>query len=789
MVTALNRKLLRDLRRMRGQALAIGLVVASGVAVYVTYLSNYATLARAQSTFYQSHRFADVFATVKRAPLAVADDLAAIPGVTALETRVVAMAPLDLAGVDEPAAAWMVSVAPDRRPRVNDLYLRSGRWVARGRADEVLVNEGFARAHGLGPGSHVSAVVNGRLRRLTIVGIALSPEFVYTIRPGAMVPDDRHFGVFWMGDEALASAWGLTGAFNDVVLTLATDASEAQVLEDVDRVLAAYGGPGASGRQQQLSHWSLQSELRQLESMGTILPLLFIAVASFILHVALTRGLALQRPQIAALKALGYSNTALGWHYLKWALAIAGAGIPLGLAAGAWMGSEIGAIYNQFFRFPSLRFALPLHVAIEASALTLTVATIATVAAVRRAVKVPPAEAMRPDVPVRHRRLAIESPGVQRRLGLTGRIIARNLARHPARALSSLVGVGFAVSVLMVGFVMLDAMDRLITVQFSRANRQHMVVAFTEARGPDVRHALAHLPGVLAVEPRRAVAVRARAGHRMRTIALTGVSSQTHLQRIVAHDGRVVAPPAGGGLVISAALAGALAVGPGDTIALEVLEGRRPTLTAPIDALVDDVFGLNAYMDAERLHAALGEPALASTAGLLVDAAREQELTRTLAASPAVAGAVSTRAVLRDFRETLAASMNLTVIVTSIFAAIIACGVIYNTARVSLSERSHELATLRVLGFTRTEISIVLLGELAALTIAAIPAGWVMGHVLLRVIFGMIDSEVYRFPLHIAAGPVAQASLAVLVASAASALLVRERLDRLDLIGVLKVRE
>lgn len=789
MVSALNRKLLRDLLRMRGQALAIGLVVASGVAVYVTYLSSYAALVQAQSAFYESHRFGDVFASLKRAPRAVAADLAAIPGVTAVEARIVAMAPLDLPDVDRPASAWFVSIPPDRRPRVNDLYLRSGRWVARGRSDEALISEGFALANGLGPGDRLDAIINGRLRRLTIAGVALSPEYVYTIRPGAMVPDDRHFGVVWMDEEALAAAWDLTGSFNDVSMRIAPGASRAQVLEDVDRLLAPYGGLGATGRDEQPSHWSLQGELQQLESMGVLLPILFLAIASFILHVALTRALALQRPQIAALKALGYSDLALGWHYLKWALVIAGAGIPLGFGAGAWMAQAIGSVYNDFFRFPSLTFVLPLHVALEAAALTLGVAGTATIAAVRRAVRVPPAEAMRPDPPTRHRRLAIESPGVQRRLGLIGRIVARNLARRPARAISSLVGVGFAVAVLMVGFVMLDAMDRLMEVQFSQANRQHILVSFVEPRGPEVRYALARLPGVLTVEPQRMVPVKVRAGHRMRTVVLAGVTPDDALRRIVDYEGRVVPPPAGGGVVISAALAEALRVEPGDTITLDVLEGRRPVLDVPVEALVDDVFGLNAYMDAGRLHAAMGEPALVSTAALLVDASRERELTRTLANAPTVASAVSTRAMVRDFRETLAASMDITVIVTSIFAGIIACGVIYNTARVSLSERSHELATLRVLGFTRGEISVVLLGELAALTIGALPIGWLMGRALLGAIFSLVDSEVYRFPLYISPGAVAAASLTVMAASAMSALLVRRRLDRLDLVSVLKVRE
>ena len=223
-----------------------------------------------------------------------------------------------------------MSIPPDRRPRVNDLFLRRGRWIERGRPDEVIASEGFVLAHGLEPGDRVPAVINGRLRRLTIVGVALSPEFVYTIPPGDLVPDDRRYGMFWMDQQALAAAFDMEGGFNDVVLILAADASVEEVISRIDRILEPYGGLGAIPRALQLSHWTVENELAQLQTFGFMLPLIFLMVAAFILNVALTRALALQRPQIAALKALGYGNTAIGWHYLKWAFAIGAGGVVIG---------------------------------------------------------------------------------------------------------------------------------------------------------------------------------------------------------------------------------------------------------------------------------------------------------------------------------------------------------------------------------------------------------------------------------------------------------------------------
>ena len=268
-VSSLNRKLVRDLLAMRGQAFAIAMVVAAGVAMYVMYLSNFESLRETQRAYYEEQRFADVFASLKRAPLRVAADIPAIAGVSAFETRVVANVTLALDQLNEPATGRLVSIPADRRPAVNDLFVRRGRWIEPGRPDEVLASEGFVIAHGLQPGDTVAAIINGRLRRLTIVGVALSPEYVYSIRPGELVPDDRRFGIFWMDREALAAAFDMEGGFNDVALALAPGASVEEAIARLDRLLEPYGGLGAIPRALQLSHWTVENELAQLQSFGS----------------------------------------------------------------------------------------------------------------------------------------------------------------------------------------------------------------------------------------------------------------------------------------------------------------------------------------------------------------------------------------------------------------------------------------------------------------------------------------------------------------------------------------
>lgn len=787
-LAALDRKLLRDLWEMKGQALAIAAVIGAGVTMFVMYLSNFDSLQRTVDTYYERQRLGDVFASATRVPQRVAERIAAIPGVSAVDTRVVADVTIDVPDMPEPATGRLISIPATGRPVLNDIFLRSGRWPELGRPDEVLASEAFCEKHRFSEGSRVAAIINGRRRSLTIVGVALSPEYVYSIRPGELFPDDRRFGIFWMERRALASAFDMEGGFNDVSIKLARGAAADDVIGRLDALLEPYGGLGAIPRELQMSVWTVSNEFNQLQTFGFITPLIFLSVAAFILNVALTRALALQRAQIAALKALGYSNAELAWHYIKWALAIAAAGAAMGVAAGAYLGSAMITLYNDFFRFPVLDYRLSVGVAVASIAGSLVVAALGAWTAVGRAVKVPPAEAMRPEAPARYRRSVIERLRFLIRMPPATRMVLRNMERQPVRVVLSVVGVGFAGAILLVGLSFIDVMDVLINEQFVLTMREDATVSFVEPRSSDAIYAVQRLPGVMAVEPARAVAVRLRAGHRHRTLAISGMPAGASLARAVDRDGRVVALPPDG-LVLSKMLGQILHLAAGDTVRVEVLEGERPVRDVPVVALVDDSVGLQAYMDLEALHRLMREGRTVTGANLMVDPARLDDLYRHLKLMPAIAGVALRELTLENFRKTMAESMNLLIVSNVIFSAIIAFGVVYNSARVSLSERTRELASLRVLGFTRAEISMILLGELALVTVMALPIGVAIGWALGALIMTAFNNELYRLPFSVSSQSIAWTCLTVILAASVSALAVRRRLDRLDLVGVLKSRE
>jgi putative ABC transport system permease protein len=788
-LSALNRKLVRDLWHVRGQVLAIAAVIGAGIALYVATLSTFDSLDLTLRTYYDRYRFGDVFVSLERAPLAVADELAEIPGVTRVDTRVVVDVTLDVPGLDEPAAGRLISFPAGGRPALCDLFLREGRLPEPGRSDEVVASEGFARAHGLHPGDRIRAVINGRLRALAIVGLALSPEFIYPIRPGEILPDEKRFGVFWMDRRALATAFSLDGAFNDAVLALMRGASEADVLARVDRLLeSGYGGLGAVPRALQASHWYLANELLQLRNSGAYVPAIFLGVAAFLLNVVLSRLVLVQRPQVAALKALGYTNREVAWHYVKGSVAIAALGAVIGVGAGAWLGWATTQLYTRFFHFPILLYRLQPAVVAQAVALGLLAAALGGLGAVRRAARMAPAEALRPEVPARYRVSLAERAGLGGFLTQPARMIARALQRHPGRAALSVLGIGLATALMVVGTFTLDSMDLMMDVQFNVAQRFDVMATFVRPASAGALDDIRRLPGVMAAEPFRAVPVRLRFAHRSRHTAITGVPPGARLSRIVDSPARVVALP-GGGLVLSAMLARVLGARPGDDVTVEVLEGPRRDVRMRLAAVVDEYLGMNAYLELDALHALMREGGTLSGAYLQVDPARAGELYDALKATPRVAGVLLKDAAFASFNETMASMMRQMLAVYIVFAGVIAFGVVYNNARISLAERSRELATLRVIGFSRGEVSYVLLGEIAVLTLVALPVGCLMGYAMAAGMMSMLETELWRLPFVILPRTYAFAVITSVGATLVSALIVRARLDRLDLVAVLKIRE
>jgi len=780
--------MLRDLWGLRGQSLAIALVIAAGVATYVMSVSTLSALQETRRQYYQDYRFADVFASLKRAPNSVAARLEAVAGVDRVQTRVVASAQIDLPGFPDPITGRLVSVPDSGTPLLNDLHLKQGRRIEAGREDEAIVSEAFAEAHGLVPGDTLGAVIKGRQRALRIVGIALSPEYVYQIAPGRVLPDYRRYAVLWMARRPLAAAFEMEEGFNDVAVRVARGARVEDVITRIDAVLARYGGMGAYGREDQVSHKFLNEEFRQLRQTATMFSIIFLGVTAFLLNVVIARLVATQREQVAILKAFGYRNGQIAGHYLGLVLMIVAAGVLLGTGAGGWLGGGLSDLYMLYYRFPYLRYSVAPETILIATAVSAAAAVAGTLGSLRRAATMPPAEAMRPETPEIYRRAAVERLALGRRLDQPSRMILRHIERRPFKSLLTVAGIAMACGVMMIGTFFTDSLDHMVEIQFGLAQREDLAVTFFEPVSRRAVHELERLPGVARVEPFRSVPVRLRHGHLSYRTAISAFGPGAVLHRTLDEDNDPVDLPEDG-LLLTDQLAEILGVAAGDALRVELLEGRRTERAAKVVATVRQYVGIGAYTTIDTLNRLAGEGDAISGAFLAVDRALLPEIYRRLEERPTVAGIEESRARLANFHASIGAFLTTYMSFIIGLSAAITFGIVYNSARIAFAERARELASLRVLGFTRAEVSYILLGELGLLTLLALGPGFLIGRVLCAWLVASLPHELFRIPLVLEPATYSLAATVVLAAALLSSLLVRRRVDQLDLVAVLKTRE
>ena len=785
---ALDIKLLRDFQRLWIQAIAIALVLACGVAILLTSVGMYKALSETRTAYYERNRFADVFAHTTRAPLSLQAEIARIEGVMSVETRISGDAILDIPGRARTAVGRILSYPETSDPVLNVPLLVTGRFPSPQSSQEVVVNAPFAEANGFALGDSFSANLRGQKRDLTIVGTALSPEFVYTIGPGAMMPDNAAFGIIWMSKRAAAAAFDMTGAFNGISLAIASGMTTAQVIDALDALLEPYGGFGAYDRTTQQSDAFLDAEINQLKGMAAILPPIFFAISGFLVSMVMGRIIALERSEIGLLKAIGYSNTEICLHYLMLAALIAVVGVLVGWVAGTVLARTTAAQYADFFDFPYVIFPVSYWVYAVSGLAGLLTTSLGAAQAALKAARMAPSIAMQPPAPPRFKRSFIDTAMARMRLAQSTVMILRSLLRWPLRSFLTSLGLALAVASVIAATFINDALSEIVDLAFHQTNRQDAMLLFAEDVPEAALQDARHLPGVLQAESQQFHAAILHKGHLTKRVAIESRHPSSDLSRVLDADSKPIDVPPGG-IVLSERLAQHLDVQAGDTIYIEFLTERRETFRVNVTALVELYFGLGAYMDLEYMNALFRQAPRLSVVNITLDPWQTEALHSAIKDTPRISGIVEMNENRHAFEKTIEQNIVVMNTIYIVAALLITIGVTYNAARIQLSERARELASLRILGYGCGDISYILVGEMMLIALVAQPFGWLIGAGIAQLMTNAFTSDLYAIPLVLKPATFTIASLVVLSAAFVSVMIVRTRLDRLDLVSVMKTKE
>ena len=787
-MTPLDRKLSRDLWRMRGQAIAISIVIALGVLMLVMLDGLVNSLEETKRTYYERYRLAGIFAPLKRAPNSVLVELEQIPGVASVAGRVTGRALINLPDITVPLSAQAVSLPDFGASRLNDVYLAAGRNIVPSHEDEILLLEGFAKVHGLVPGDSLSATMNGARRTFQIVGLTQSPEFLFSAPPGEFTPDDTRFAVIWMSETALSAAYDLSGTFNEALLSLSRNGNLPEIIEQIDRLLSPYGGLGAYGLQDHVSNRFIHEEISGLKVSSRVVPPIFLAVAAFLLNIVVSRMIKSEREQIGLLKAFGYSSFEVGMHYFKFILVVAVGGALLGCLLGVLSGRSLLSVYQNYYKFPFLVFHVDAKAFILGFAVSVLAAATGGIFVLRNVFALTPAVAMRPPAPADFSRSTKFNNTLKVILDQPSRMVIRMLIRQPGRVIGAIIGIaaGMALSVAMLN--VMSAFDHTLEVNFNIIDRSDVTVSFANPLSDKVLYELQNMDGVIEVEPFRNIPVILRNGLKSYRGSVNGLIERPRLNRAI--DAMMQAIDLDkGGIILGVTLADILQIKSGEVLNVEVREGRRPILQIPVAGVAETLIGSPAYMELASLNETLKEPNRVSGAYLRIDGAKSDAIYRAIKDMPSVAGVSLKSEARKAFKKLLDSGAGAIRYIMAAIAGIITFGIVYNTARIAFSERARDLASLRVIGFTKGEAAFVLLGELAVIVLIALPVGSVLGYYLSFAISKGFSTDLYQIPIVFTPESYGFAAIAVLVAAVISGWLVKINIDGIDLVSALKTRE
>lgn len=772
-------KLLREVWHARAQLFAIAIVVSVGVMVLLIMTTARQSLVNAQQTFYEEHRFADVFAELTRAPQSLLTTVQELPGVALAETHVRSAARMELDGFSDPIQAQLVSLPEQATQLLNTLHLRSGSLPNNNR--QVVVSEPFAQAHKLQLYDPITAILNGRRTELEIVGIAISPEFIYQIGPADIMPDYQRYGVFWLREDALAAALDMDGAFNSLLVKLEAQADSATVQLRLDQLFERYGGRGSYTRDEQISHRFLSEELKQLRTNAIFLPLVFLGTSAFLFNIFMQRQIHTQQQIIAIMKAFGYRPAVIFLHYLGYSTLVVLLGLALGVLLSRWLAATMVDLYGTYFSFIELRVTLNWRSLAIAIVVTFAAGLVGTWRAIYQAVQVPPAQAMRPPSPANFQQSRINHFIAIMGLGQTWRIILRNLVRHPLRSTLSVLGIALAGGLLLFGSYQFQAISTMLDRNYRVEQQMDLIVHFTQITDAQALTSLAALPGVNYVEGMRSVPVRLHHGRQVYSTSITAFDAASQLRQLAS----VRSMPTTG-LILTDHLAEHLQLETGNNVNVEFIGERRLTRSVPLVATTNEAIGVGAYMALPELNHTLLESSVLSGAWLLIDDRYKDALYAELNDMPQVAGYSHIREAETKLRSYMDDTVLTAMSIIFVLAGSLTFAMVYNNARIALAERERELATLRVLGYSYGEVARLLFGELLLLVLLAIPLGWLCGFIFAAGMTELMSSELFRIPFVISRQLFGLSAFGVLTAALIAVIFMLRRLQRIDLVAALK---
>jgi len=812
----LFRKMYRDIWNNKGSYLACLVLVVLGLTIYTSFSISSDNLELSKDIFYREQNFADGFAELTAMPYRDVEGLAHIEGIAQVIGRVTREVRVLYPESDIGIYLKLVSLEIDEPDRVNDVRLLEGNELRQGEF-EVWVDNQFYDVHGLELGFDLEILAGERSREITVEGYAMSPEFTYPLRTEAEIyPNPEQFGIAFISRDTIWKLFpDLQGRVNNLAFTLEEGADFKEVKDRLEPELEPYGLINLYSRDNQTSHLILSEEIAQLQRMAFAIPLMFLVIAALILYIMLKRMIEQQRGQIGILKAFGYSNREIMLHYLSYSLTVGFIGGLAGGAAGIYLARPLNWLLLEFFHVPEIDVDFSLYYFGLGMLISLGIFLAAGYQGCRHALKLKPAEAIRPPAPVSGRKTVLEKIGLfSNMLTIQGKMAVRNLARNRSRTAFLFIGVTLSCAIVVVTWSLNDLVDKLVFYQHDEVEVYHARVSLTEPVSRQaVERELAELEQVTGVEPLAEVPVRLSHAWREESVVLLGIPKESSMYIVRDAAGKRI-EPSDHGIVLSERLAEKLSIQEGETLELAspYLRGNEGEQIVEVYRVIPQYLGMNAYMEITGVEDILqqgefatsfmvnvkdgGLNGLNSEEFLRADHTPVDDQVRANIAklrdfyreSDLVAGVDGTEEQIREVRE-LMETFGLVIYIYVLIGVVIAFSIIYSSSFIILSERNRELASMKVLGMTSREVFSVITFEQWFISFFAVLAGLPLARVMMEGFSRELSTDLYTIPAELSEQALLMGALITAVSIWIAQRFALRKVERLDLVEVLKTRE
>lgn len=782
MVKTLNQKLLRDLKKIKFQVLSISLIIGSGIMYLMGSLISYKSLLLARDLFYKDYKLANGYHYSQFAPQSIIPIIRKLPGVLEVEERVSERVTIECKEKSRTAKGKILSITQN----LNQLYIERGTLPLK--SSEVAINSSFAKSNQLHPGDTLTILLGGRKVQLQITAIVQSPEFVYIFPEGGFLPDNKNYGILWAQKRTLETLLNRTGAFNEILFhfQFKNQVEKERTYFAIQQLMDKYASFGVISLDKLPSYSLLNNEFNQLKTTALFLPFIFIFVSSFILQMVLNRIVSKEREQIATLKANGMTSWEIGFHYFLIALIVCSIGTTLGILLGIYLGDVFVDLYSEYFYFPNLQPILPIESIFVAIIFGFSSGVIGFWTAFRKVNQLQPASAMRPPTPETYKNIQIES--WLSNSHLEWKMVLRNLLKSPIRTILSIVGLSFAIMILILGNFLKDNVDYMVHLQYNIIQREDIMLNFSTLQFISLENHFLNKIGILYTEPIRFVPIRLKKRGIHKETVLYGLEENPILRRIV-NDKYNSIPIPKNGILMNKNIANELQIKPGDKVWVEVLEGNQSKFYVFVAGVIEEVLGQGIYISRKLLNKKLKESNVFNQLYIQLDPNKEKFFIQKWKNYPAVATITSKRELVQSFQEVLQRSLLATSIFIMLFTSIIGIGIIYNLAMIILAERIYEMGTLRILGFHTWEIFKILIGEIVLLIMVAIPIGIYLGNILAFWVINLNEGDDFKIPVKIFPKSYFTALGFACLTSSVSFWIIYKKIKEMNLLSVLKIRE